>query len=342
MSTALGALIGGTLGLIGTGIQAGVQKEENAKNREHELEMLGMQQGYNVRSAEKADERTRALYNDLYSPQAKVQQLKNAGLSVGLMYGTGGAGGTSSTSGAQAAPASQQAQSQKSPLENANLGLLLSQIAVNTAQAKKLEADANKTKGVDTDALQQSIEESKNRVNKLVTEVENIKLENKNKELQNNFDEVRNEIQSKTKNFEIDYIKEKWVNIMEQTKKFASEITGLNIENGMKQSLLNAQLENVKANTANIIAKTLLTNSQKQLTDLEVKNFDTKIKNILADTELKTTEQRIKAIEAAASEAIGQPIGKSGMVGEVIKQFTISWEQTRLSLAEQLEKLFTK
>lgn len=154
----------GIFGLIGTGIQAGFQSKENALNRQHQREMLGMQQMYNEQAAENADERTRALYNDLYSPQAKVQQLREAGLSVGMMYGTGGAGGTSSTSGAQAAPASQQAQSQRSPLENANLGLLMSQIAVNTAQAKKLTADANKTSGVDTDAQKQSIEESKNRI----------------------------------------------------------------------------------------------------------------------------------------------------------------------------------
>lgn len=139
-------VIDGVLGLVGTGIQAGVQVQENKKNRAQEREMLGLQQGYNEQAANRADERTRALYNDLYSPQAKVQQLKNAGLSVGLMYGTGGAGGTTSTSGAQAAPASQQAQSQKSPLENANLGLLMSQIAVNAAQAKKLNTEAEDKK----------------------------------------------------------------------------------------------------------------------------------------------------------------------------------------------------
>ena len=139
-------VIDGVLGLVGTGIQAGVQVQENKKNRAQEREMLGLQQGYNEQAANRADERTRALYNDLYSPQAKVQQLKNAGLSVGLMYGTGGAGGTTSTSGAQATPASQQAQSQKSPLENANLGLLMSQIAVNAAQAKKLNTEAEDKK----------------------------------------------------------------------------------------------------------------------------------------------------------------------------------------------------
>ena len=61
--------------------------------------------GYNERAAKNADARTRALFTDLYSPEAKVKQLKKAGLSVGMMYGQGGTSGTSSTQGAQGAGA---------------------------------------------------------------------------------------------------------------------------------------------------------------------------------------------------------------------------------------------
>ena len=45
--------------------------------------------GFNERAAKNADARTRALFTDLYSPEAKVKQLKDAGLSVGMMYGQG-------------------------------------------------------------------------------------------------------------------------------------------------------------------------------------------------------------------------------------------------------------
>ena len=38
--------------------------------------------GFNERAAKNADARTRALFTDLYSPEAKVKQLKEAGLSV--------------------------------------------------------------------------------------------------------------------------------------------------------------------------------------------------------------------------------------------------------------------
>ena len=63
--------------------------------------------------------------------------LKEAGLSVGLMYGQGGAGGTSSTAGAQGQGAGgQQGKQPIGILQGAELGLM-------AAQAKKLEAEAN-------------------------------------------------------------------------------------------------------------------------------------------------------------------------------------------------------
>ena len=85
-------------------------------------------------SADSADARTRALYSDLYSPEAKVKQLKEAGLSVGLMYGQGGAGGTSSTAGAQGQGAGgQQGKQPIGILQGAELGLM-------AAQAKKIRS----------------------------------------------------------------------------------------------------------------------------------------------------------------------------------------------------------
>ena len=97
---------------------------------------------YNELAANKSDERTRALYTDLYSPAAKVKQLKEAGLSVGLMYGQGGASGTSSTSGAQGAGGGNQHGSPANILQGLQLGLMNSQIKALEAGAKKDDADA--------------------------------------------------------------------------------------------------------------------------------------------------------------------------------------------------------
>ena len=167
-------------------------------------------------------------------------------------------------------------------------------------------------------------------------------LDAANKQMQNSFDAIRNEIQTKTKNFQVNLVKDQWLNVMAQTDKFTSETAGLNVENSIKRELLNAQLENIKKNTANLIAKTLQTEAQTDLTELDIKNYQTKIENILADTKLKTDEDRIKAIQAAASELIGQPIGGSGAIGEVIKMFITSFGQTQQNITRDLERLFSK
>ena len=227
-------------------------------------------------------------------------------------------------------------------MEGAQLGLMLAQIRNLNADAEKKKVEATKTAGVDTQAQQQSIEESKQRVNKLVTDIGNNMLDAANKQMQNSFDAIRNEIQTKTKNFQVNLVKDQWLNVMAQTNKFTSETAGLNIENSVKRELLNAQLENIQKNTANLIAKTLQTEAQTDLTELDIKNYQTKIENILADTRLKTDEDRIKAIQAAASELIGQPIGGSGAIGEVIKMFVTATGQSVEYITRSLNSLFSK
>ena len=88
-----------------------------------------------------------AQYN---SASQQKQRLEEAGLNPALMYGQAGSGGagTGATGGAQAAGAGL-AQSQA-----VGMGLQLKSIAAQTklaeANAAKAYADANKTKGVDT------------------------------------------------------------------------------------------------------------------------------------------------------------------------------------------------
>lgn len=50
---------------------------------------------YNEMAAENADKRTRALYNDLYSANAQLNQLRQAGLSPSVFFGGQGASGMS-------------------------------------------------------------------------------------------------------------------------------------------------------------------------------------------------------------------------------------------------------
>lgn len=132
--------------------------------------------GFNERAAKNADTRTRALFTDLYSPEAKVKQLKKAGLSVGMMYGQGGASGTSSTQGAQGAGAGNQQAAHVDLSKQLELGMMQAQIKALEAGANKDDADAkNKEqdrllKEQQTLKLTEEVTEVKERVKNIIGE----------------------------------------------------------------------------------------------------------------------------------------------------------------------------
>lgn len=100
MSTGVSGAIGTGLGLLGS-IGAGRRQRkaiEAQKNAQKELneQAASLNYEYGEKAAEKAYERQLAMYNRSYEDQsyeAMVRQMKEAGLSVGLMYGGSGSGG---------------------------------------------------------------------------------------------------------------------------------------------------------------------------------------------------------------------------------------------------------
>lgn len=103
-----------------------------------------------------ADERTRALYNDLYSPQAQMEQIKAAGLSPSI-YANSGMAGKSGVSGAQGSGGSGHPATGDifSAISNAagaamQIAQVKSQIELNKAQAKKLNEEAKTEAGENT------------------------------------------------------------------------------------------------------------------------------------------------------------------------------------------------
>ena len=140
-------LTSGGLGLIGAELDRQHQKEMQERahgfNMEETEHAAGLNYMYNEMAANAADERARGQFNDLYSPEARVQQLKNAGLSVGLMYGTGGTVGQGQASGAQGGGASgQQGKSNSAMVNGLGLAQIMSTIRLNESMASKNDAQA--------------------------------------------------------------------------------------------------------------------------------------------------------------------------------------------------------
>lgn len=135
------------------------------------------QQNYelNEKAAENADKRTRALYNDLMSPSALLEQYKQAGLSPSLMFGGGGIGGTT-PNGAQGEGASGLAPNVygASPLEMAQTQLVQAQ----TEKTKEETKTINETREPSIDLMRQDLK-------KKIEETTNVGLKNAWQELEN-------------------------------------------------------------------------------------------------------------------------------------------------------------
>lgn len=158
----LGGLISSGLGALGSLFGPSIKKQINMqKQAQMELNQQAAELNYQYgeQAAENAYNRQMAMYERSYQDQsysAMRQQMQDAGLSVGLMYGQGGAGGGAgsmsgapqgATGGAQAGNAAEM------------IGLALqykvaqSEIAKNTAEANKINAEAQNVKA-DTEGKQ--------------------------------------------------------------------------------------------------------------------------------------------------------------------------------------------
>ena len=142
----IGEILGiglGDMASTGIGMLASNQAQENQVRSQKELMEFGSKLAY--------ENWLKTNYN------AQRGQLEKAGLNVGLMYnGQGGGGQLSSGTSGSASKADVPIMDIGNAIAQGKM--LESQIKLNEAQAKKLEVEANKTAGVDTDLAKTQIE----------------------------------------------------------------------------------------------------------------------------------------------------------------------------------------
>lgn len=232
------------------------------ENAEHDREE---NYKYNELAAGNADARTRALYNDLYSPQALMQQLKDAGLSPSVFYANG-AGGISGQSGAQGEGASGLRQDtfgipNVTPLD-------LSQIELNKAQARNLNADANEK--------ERSMDE---RIRKWF-------LENQNNELRNTYIKWENAIKRLEYGIKEQYDPEQREaeikNINENTNLVVEQIRSEKVKGNINEQTEQQQIEAIVNRNKQIIADVALKNAEKRLAEAKVKLTNEQVENLIS------------------------------------------------------------
>lgn len=170
----IGSIVSGGLGLLG-----GLFKRNNNgfKNQqklmqqawEYEKEGMGLQYNYGQQAADAEYKRNLQMWKDT-NFGAQRQEMENAGLSVGLMYGNGGGQAASTAGGTATQPNAPKTNPVEVALQQQSLGLQLKQIEAQNrlanAQATKTIAEANKIAGVDTKGqeLQNKWQEIENRI----------------------------------------------------------------------------------------------------------------------------------------------------------------------------------
>ena len=245
---------------------AQLQENINQQNIQNQQRTLQQQQQFSREAAAQSDAYTRGLYRDLYSPQAKVKQLKQAGLSVGLMYGQGGMGGTSSTTGAMATTPSIQPPIAQAPMMNAPV---INPALMNVTDLLKALADI--PANIKTEKEIEVMDKQKNLIDKQISQIEaetnttilsqaGIKLDNDIKELDKKLKEGSLEKSFKILDQQIQQIKI-------TNEKTEEEIKGLKIDNDNKQEMYDLSKKQAAQSIAESISKISLNNANKILAE---------------------------------------------------------------------------
>nr|DAM30265.1 MAG TPA: hypothetical protein [Microviridae sp.] len=155
LASGISGAVSGLFGGIGAGKRA---RRQLKMQKELNEQAARLNYEYGEKAAENAYQRQMQMYERSYQDQsysAMRQQMENAGLSVGLMYGGGGSGGAGGattgapqgeTGGAEAGRADSPAAQQAAAIQQAQLGLGLvsmkKDLALKDAQIEEINATA--------------------------------------------------------------------------------------------------------------------------------------------------------------------------------------------------------
>lgn len=295
-----GGLTSGISGTIG-GLFGGIGAKKRLKRQVEAQKQLNEQAAklnyeYGEKAAENAYKRQMQMYERSYQDQsysAMRQQMEDAGLSVGLMYGgsgSGGAGGATTgapqgeTGGAEAGRADSPAAQQAAAIQQAQLGLGLvsmkKDLAMKDAQIEEINATAEAKRaeaGLTAEKKITEIQTRKPLVEKLNAEIGNIKAGTTKMNAERELINTENSI----KKLELD--------IKKATKESVIQ-TAYNGALKTYEEFL-AAIENVRGMKAD--------NEVKERTiDTLVATYGAKLRNIQVDTLLKRSEGLLNAQEA--------------------------------------------
>lgn len=249
----IGSIVSGGLGLLG-----GLFKKKNneLKNQqklmeqawEYEKEGMGLQYNYGQQAADAEYKRNLQMWKDT-NFGAQRNEMENAGLSVGLMYGNGGGQAASTAGGNATQPSGPKTNPVEVAIQQQSLGLQLKQIEAQNrlanAEATKTIAEANKISGVDTEAA----------------------------ELENKWKTIENRIQLSRENIEASNVTAAEANAQKAIAEWNRAVIQTEIDaetKEIKTQTIIEQLANMRKEGALIIANRELSEKQKEKIEKEI------------------------------------------------------------------------
>ena len=257
---------------IGKGMQQNAQREQF----ENEKEMMGLQYKYNEAMALSNQERAKEMW-DYTNYENQVKHLKNAGLSIGLMYGQSGGGGSSTSGGQGSGVGNSGTNAVTAGLQARAIGLQLaqiaSQVALNQSQAEKNKAEAEKTKGVDTEL-------AKTTIDSLIAETENKKVQHGLIAAQSRLADAQEELAKASTDLtyaKADEVSWNIFNLQKGLEMLSAELEGLKIDNEKKKAVFDTEVEQAKTLLKQLTLNLLKTEKDIKLTDTEIENVVSEI-----------------------------------------------------------------
>lgn len=249
----IGSIISGGLGLLG-----GLFKKNNngLKNQqklmqqawEYEKEGMGLQYNYGQQAADAEYKRNLQMWKDT-NFGAQRNQMEDAGLSVGLMYGNGGGQAASTAGGNATQPNAPKTNPVEVALQQQALGLQLKQIEAQNklanAETAKTLAEANKIAGVDTEGAK----------------------------LDNEWKKIENRIQISRENIEASNVTAAEANAQKAVAEWNSAVIQAEIDaetKAEKTQIIIEQLANMRKEGALMVANKELSEKQKEKIEKEI------------------------------------------------------------------------
>ena len=308
-------MIGAIMGIGGALMGALNANSASNQSWQKQHQLMEIQAELNRKNAKFNTAQAKEMWN-YTNFKNQMKHIKEAGLSPGLIYGMGGQGGSTQGAGAASGVGLPQDQSVGMGLRAQEIGIemanALSQIKLNESQASKNEAEANKIKGVDTEAQQATIDN-------LIAQTSNEKIKRGLILGQIRVADAEEELKRNTADWTKEKAEETRWNVKSLQKgieKLTAEIDGVELDNDLKKRTIDNKVKESSLTLQNLMAEILLKGSQRKVNEEQAKAIPAEI---LQGWERLVKEGKALIIQREQMEAYTQDVinkyelGKKGL-----------------------------